>query len=80
MPEITTPDSGLVAFRQDVHKLLRRRVLEAMEIVLEEELSEGFCQLSEAGARGAVGIESGFVSHTSPRSKQGRREPAAIVG
>ena len=40
MPEITTPDSGLVAFRQDVHKLLRRRVLEAMEIVLEEELSE----------------------------------------
>ena len=31
---------GLVAFRQDVHKLLRRRVLEAMEIVLEEELSE----------------------------------------
>ena len=40
MPEITTSDSGLVAFRQDVHKLLRRRVLEAMEIVLEEELSE----------------------------------------
>ena len=40
MPEITTPDSELVAFRQDVHKLLRRRVLEAMEIVLEEELSE----------------------------------------
>lgn len=40
MPETTTPDSGLVAFRQDVHKLLRRRVLEAMEIVLEEELSE----------------------------------------
>ena len=40
MPEITTPDSGLAAFRQDVHKLLRRRVLEAMEIVLEEELSE----------------------------------------
>ena len=40
MPQITTPDSGLVAFRQDVHKLLRRRVLEAMEIVLEEELSE----------------------------------------
>ena len=40
MPKITTPDAGLVAFRQDVHKLLRRRVLEAMEIVLEEELSE----------------------------------------
>ena len=40
MPKITTPDSGLVTFRQDVHKLLRRRVLEAMEIVLEEELSE----------------------------------------
>ena len=40
MPKITTPDSGLVAFRQDVHKLLRHRVLEAMEIVLEEELSE----------------------------------------
>ena len=40
MPEITTPDSGLVTFRRDVHKLLRRRVLEAMEIVLEEELSE----------------------------------------
>ena len=40
MPEITTPDAGLVAFRQDVHKLLRRRVLEAMEVVLEEELSE----------------------------------------
>ena len=40
MPQITTPDAGLVAFRQDVHKLLRRRVLEAMEIVLEEELSE----------------------------------------
>lgn len=40
MPKIITPDSGLVAFRQDVHKLLRRRVLEAMEIVLEEELSE----------------------------------------
>ena len=40
MPQITTPDSGLVAFRQDVHKLLRRRVLAAMEIVLEEELSE----------------------------------------
>jgi transposase-like protein len=40
MPQITTPDSALVAFRQDVHKLLRRRVLEAMEIVFEEELSE----------------------------------------
>ena len=40
MPKITMPDSGLVTFRQDVHKLLRRRVLEAMEIVLEEELSE----------------------------------------
>ena len=40
MPEITTPDAGLLAFRQDIHKLLRRRVLEAMEIVLEEELSE----------------------------------------
>jgi hypothetical protein len=40
MPKIITPDSGLAAFRQDVHKLLRRRVLDAMEIVLEEELSE----------------------------------------
>jgi len=52
MPEITTPDSGLVAFRQDVHKLLRRRVLEAMEIVLEEELSEALgstrCERSES--------------------------------
>jgi transposase-like protein len=40
MPKITMPNEGLVTFRQDVHKLLRRRVLEAMEIVLEEELSE----------------------------------------
>ena len=34
MPEITTPDSGLVTFRQDVHKLLRRRVLEAGDELL----------------------------------------------
>ena len=40
MPKITTPSEGLVTFRQDVHKLLRRRVLETLEIVLEEELSE----------------------------------------
>ncbi len=35
-----TPNSGLVAFRQDVHELLRCRVLEALEIVFKEELSE----------------------------------------
>jgi transposase-like protein len=64
MPEITTPDSGLVAFRQDVHKLLRRRVLEAMEIVLEEELSEALGSSRYERSESRRGYRNGFEKRT----------------
>ena len=64
MPEITTPDSGLVAFRQDVHKLLRRRVLEAMEIVLEEELSEALGSTRYARSESRRGYRNGSEKRT----------------
>jgi transposase-like protein len=37
----TTPPDGLLQFRQKIEKLLRQRVLEAIEIVLEEEVTQG---------------------------------------
>jgi putative transposase len=40
MQKITTTEADILAFRQDFHKTLRRRVLEALQVVLEEELSE----------------------------------------
>jgi transposase-like protein len=64
MPEITTPDSGLVAFRQDVHKLLRRRVLEAMEIVLEEELSEALGSTRYERSESRRGYRNGSEKRT----------------
>jgi transposase-like protein len=64
MPEITTPDSGLVAFRQDVHKLLRRRVLEAMEIVLEEELSEALGSMRYERSESRRGYRNGSEKRT----------------
>jgi len=64
MPEITTPDSGLVAFRQDVHKLLRRRVLEAMEIVLEEELSEALGSTRYERSESRRGYRNGCEKRT----------------
>ncbi len=64
MPEVTTPDSGLVAFRQDVHKLLRRRVLEAMEIVLEEELSEALGSTRYERSESRRGYRNGSEKRT----------------
>lgn len=64
MPEITTPDSGLVAFRQDVHKLLRRRVLEAMEIVFEEELSEALGSTRYERSESRRGYRNGSEKRT----------------
>jgi len=64
MPEITTPDSGLVVFRQDVHKLLRRRVLEAMEIVLEEELSEALGSTRYERSESRRGYRNGSEKRT----------------
>ena len=64
MPEITTPDSGLVAFRQNVHKLLRRRVLEAMEIVLEEELSEAMGSTRYERSESRRGYRNGTEKRT----------------
>jgi len=64
MPKITTPDSGLVAFRQDVHKLLRHRVLEAMEIVLEEELSEALGSTRYERSVSRRGYRNGFEKRT----------------
>jgi len=40
MQKTTTTEAEVLAFRQDFHKLLRRRVLETLQVVLEEELSE----------------------------------------
>jgi len=64
MPEITTPDTGLVAFRQDVHKLLRRRVLEAIEIVLEEELSEALGSTRYERSESRRGYRNGSEKRT----------------
>ncbi len=64
MPKITTPESGLVAFRQDVHKLLRRRVLEAMEIVLEEELSEALGSTRYERSESRRGYRNGSEKRT----------------
>ena len=40
MRKSTTVDADVVRFRTDIQARLRRRVLEAIEIVLEEELTE----------------------------------------
>ena len=64
MAQITTPDVGLVAFRQDVHKLLRRRVLEAMEIVLQEELSEALGSTRYERSESRRGYRNGSEKRT----------------
>ncbi len=40
MSKITTGEADVIRLRQNIRDLLRRRVLEAVQTVLEEELSE----------------------------------------
>jgi len=64
MPQITTPDTKLVAFRQDFQRLLRRRVLEALEIVLEEELTEALGSSRYERGEGRKGYRNGTEHRT----------------
>ena len=64
MPKIITPDTKLVAFRQDFQRLLRRRVLEALEIVLEEELSEALGSSRYERREGRKGYRNGTERRT----------------
>jgi len=50
MQKATTVDGCVIAFRQDIKNLLRARVREAIEMVLEEELDEALgCGRYERG-------------------------------
>ena len=48
MKEGTTSEAEIIRLRQDLSSLFRRRILEAVELVLEEELSEACRRRSES--------------------------------
>jgi transposase-like protein len=62
MSKTTTAEADLLRLRQDVQALLRRRVLEAVELVLEEELTEALGTARYERGSGRRGYRNGSQS------------------
>ena len=61
MQKVTTTEEGVLAFRRDIESLLRSRIREAIQMVLEEELDEalGCGRYERGGSR--VGYRHGKI-------------------
>ncbi len=68
-----TTEAEVIRLRQSIETQMRRRILEAIEVVLEEELTEALGTGRYERGRSAAGIATGISGVGSPRPSAPRR-------